>query len=220
MGESQGMTVRTKILRRYTSLPALLHLLRSQKLTLLSPENWKDRNDAFFMSKYKELSGKKAVLAVCFSGADERYHFWRVFTHGTEGVCIEFYADRLRKAFDQVEGIKTGWVRYKKITDLSERGPKRRDLPFLKRAPYKDEREFRVVYVDGNESREAMDFDIEVSCISRITMNPWLPRPLLESVRKTIQGIKGCRKLKVSRTTLLENEQWKQAAEAVQSTSK
>jgi hypothetical protein len=43
---------------------------------------------------------------------------------------------------------------------------------------------------------------------------------LLESVRATIQSIKGCRQLKVSHTTLLENEQWKRAARGSEPPSK
>ncbi len=103
-------------------------------------------------------------------------------------------------------------VTYKAINDISELRPKLPDLPFLKRAPYSDEPEFRIVYVDHSEECEAKDFPIDLSCIRRITMNPWIAKPLLKSVRATIQSIKGCRELRVSRTTLLENERWKRAA--------
>ncbi len=206
------MTDSDNVLRRYTSLPALLHLLRSRKLTLLSPATWEDRNDAYFMQQYKEKSEAKAVLALCFSEAPERYHLWAVFTRGTDGVCIEFERDRMLECVNRIEGIKTQAVRYKKIKDLSKVRPKLHDLPFLKRVPYEDECEFRLVYVGHEEDCDAKEFDIELSCIRVITMNPWMPKPLLEAVRATIQSIKGCANLRVSRTTLLENEQWKRAA--------
>ena len=40
-------------LRRYTNLASALHILQNRCLTLLSPETWDDRNDAYFMSEYK-----------------------------------------------------------------------------------------------------------------------------------------------------------------------
>ena len=35
-------------LRRYTTLPALLDLLKEKQLTLVSPTAWADRNDSFY----------------------------------------------------------------------------------------------------------------------------------------------------------------------------
>jgi hypothetical protein len=212
LGWSCTMSNSGEVLRRYTSLPALLHFLRNRKLTLLSPEKWEDRNDAYYMRQYRERSAATTVLALCFSKATEKYHFWRVFTHGTDGVCIEFERETLLASFDRVEGVELRSVNYKMIKSLSKLRPKVRDLPFLKRAPYSDEREFRIVYVDHDEECESKDFAINLSCIRRVTINPWMPKPLLESVRATIRSIKGCRELRVSHTTLLENEQWKRAA--------
>jgi len=82
------------------------------------------------------------------------------------------------------------------------------------------EREFRIVYIDHDKECEAKDFAIDLSCIRKITMNPWMPKPLLKSVRATIQSVKGCRELRVSHTTLLENEKWKRAARASEPPSK
>jgi hypothetical protein len=52
------MTERT--FRRYTNLASALHILRDGCITLLSPETWDDRNDAYFMAEYKRL--KKAKI--------------------------------------------------------------------------------------------------------------------------------------------------------------
>src|SRR5438046_430793 len=38
-------------LRRYTDLPALLHILRKQQITLLDPQNWDDTNDSYFLPR-------------------------------------------------------------------------------------------------------------------------------------------------------------------------
>ena len=54
-------------LRRYTDLPALLRLLTDKQLTLLDPKDGDDRNDAFFMSLYKERKKLKMVLPSAFA---------------------------------------------------------------------------------------------------------------------------------------------------------
>jgi hypothetical protein len=68
-----------KTFRRYTNLTATIHILKSRTISLLSPELWDDRNDAYFMSRYKELKSAKSVLALCFAETSETYHHWRVF---------------------------------------------------------------------------------------------------------------------------------------------
>lgn len=59
--KSTGMGSRKpEILFRYTSLPVLLHMLQSRQITLLSPETWEDRNDAYYLDQYRQ----KKILAV------------------------------------------------------------------------------------------------------------------------------------------------------------
>jgi hypothetical protein len=68
--------------RRYTNLASLLHILRNRRLTLLSPETWDDKNDAFFLAEYKRIKELKTVLALCIAVREETYHHWQVFSHG------------------------------------------------------------------------------------------------------------------------------------------
>src|SRR4051812_37446876 len=77
-----------KFLRRYTHLPAAIHLLRTQTLTLLDPTGWDDGNDVFYMEEYKRRKRLKSLLALCLSGAEESYHHWKVFAGHPAGVCI------------------------------------------------------------------------------------------------------------------------------------
>lgn len=123
-------------LRRYMSLPAVLHLLHKQRITLVSPASWDDRNDRFFMSHYKKYQRAKSVLALCFSEANETYHHWRVFTHGSDGVCIAFNRDELLAAFGEIGNMRKRAVKYKRITELKNFHPSVAQLPFLKRRPY------------------------------------------------------------------------------------
>ena len=82
--------------------------------------------------------------------------------------------------------------------------PLRDELPFVKRFPYRDEKEFRLVYVDMQEKIGFKDFPIGLDCIERINLSPWIPRSLADSVRSTIpfdlQGFyDGCRAIDIGR---------------------
>jgi len=198
-------------LNRYTSFPSLLAMLQNREITLLSPSLWEDRNDAFYMGQYKSRKELGTLVALCFSQAEETYHHWRVFTHGADGVCITFRRAQLLNALKS-EGLRTGAVTYRKIADLPRLRPKLEQLPFLKRAPYEDEREFRLIYEDSAKEIETRGFPIPIACISRVTLNPWLAKPLALAMKTAIKGISGCSSLKVYQTTLLENELWKKAA--------
>jgi len=200
------------ILRRYTSLASLLALLQDKRLTLLSPGLWEDRNDAFYMSEYKAKKGLKTLLALCFSESDETYHHWRVFTHGTDGVCIHFKCEALLEALPIGHQLIAGPVTYRKMSDLPRLKPRLEQLPFLKRQPYSDEREFRLVYEDKREEMETKGFVLPIRTIGRVTLNPWLSAPLAAAVKRAIKSVPGCAALKVYQTTLLENESWKKAA--------
>jgi hypothetical protein len=83
------------------------------------------------------------------------------------------------------------------------------DLPFLKRLPYKDKHEFRIVYTDRNHAIEYKDYKIALGWIYRITLSPWMSQTLVNSVKKTLRTIDRCVRLKVVRSTLINNDSWK-----------
>jgi hypothetical protein len=104
-----------QVLRRYTNLAATIHMLRSREITLLSPGTWDDRNDAYYMAEYKRRKNLKTLLALCFANCEETYHHWRVFSHGADGVRIEFDKNLLLRALSGDERIIARDVTYKKI---------------------------------------------------------------------------------------------------------
>ena len=199
-------------LRWYTSVPALLYLLQNRQITLLSPDLWDDKNDAFFMNQYKQQKKFKSVLALCFSMADDTYHHWRIFTHGSDGARITFRRKELLAAFANNRCVRKQPVKYKRVNELRTFHPAVTELPFLKRHPYRHEKEFRIVYVDKREEVETKGFDIDLACIERVTLSPWMPNSLKDAVKLAIHSIPGCEKMKVFRSTLLENERWKRSA--------
>ncbi len=204
------------ILRRYTSLPVLLDMLQRKKLTLLDFQKWDDKNDSYFMAMYKAKKNLKSVLAVCFSqSATEAYHHWRVFAGNSAGVCIKF--DK-RELVDSLhgKGLRHDSVDYCEIRKLEETEPQLDRLPFLKRIPYQDEVEFRIIYESKTESLEFRDLTMPVAAVKGVVFNPWIPRSVFRSAKAIIRTIDECKNLQVTKTTVLENERWKAAGEKVQ----
>jgi hypothetical protein len=205
-------------LRRYTNLAATIHLLSSRKITLLDPSNWEDRNDAYFMAQYKKLKNARSVLALCFAESSETYHHWRVFSHGRDGVCIEFKKDILLDSFSGDARTRADNVRYKLLKDLRElqNTIEIDDIPFIKRSAYKDEREFRIVFTDLNPRDSYKEYDFEPSAIKRITLSPWMPIAFAPPVKRIIKQINGFDKVDVYRSTLIDNESWKNVFKSVE----
>lgn len=202
--------------RRYTNLAATIHLLKTKSITLLNPETWDDRNDAYFMRAFRRCKGAKTVLALCFAECPETYHHWRVFSHGSDGVCIAFNKEKLLGTFADTNGIIHGEVKYMTLSQLKAMEEVEPDkLPFLKRFGYTDEREYRVVYVDTEERVQYKDFPIRISWIDWIALSPWMSKALFNSVKETLQLIDGCASLSVRRSTLVDNDDWRALTERV-----
>ena len=199
----------TEFLRRYTNIPALIHLLTGKTITLLDPASWDDKNDSHFLALYREKKSLETVLALCFTQTTETYHHWRVFADGSSGVCIMFDKARLLSAMKKRRGVTAKAVRYLKLPEIRQKRLKVADLPFLKRFPYEDEREFRIVYESKSDKATSLDIDIPIGCIRRITLSPWIPAALTTHLKNTIRRIDGCEGLKIVRSTLIGNEEWK-----------
>lgn len=202
------------ILRRYTNLPALIYLLSNRAITLLDPSSWDDSNDSHFLALYRDKKRLKCVLAMCFTQASERYHHWRVFGDGSSGICIQFIRSELLTALREAQpDLRTADVQYLTINRMNEQIRKKKfkteDLPFTKRYPFEDEKEFRIIYESKSKHVSTMDISIPLSCIDRITISPWLSKPLVQHVRNIIKGIAGCSELRVVRSTLIGNDDWK-----------
>jgi hypothetical protein len=200
-----------EILFRYTSLPVLLHTLQSRQITLLSPETWEDRNDAYYLDQYRQKKNLGSVLAVCFAQGGERFHFWRIFSSGSSGVCLEFDKACLLKCFDGVPGFRHQSVDYPYIQDLEKDKPDIASLPFLKRYAFKDEKEYRIIFENATKNLRETSVPIDLGCIRSIIFSPWLPSKIEKSVMEVVRSIDGCAGLKLRASRLLENARWRAA---------
>jgi hypothetical protein len=202
-------------LRRYTDIPALIYLLREQRITLLDPQSWDDKNDSHFLSIYRERKNLKTVLAACFSQASETYHHWRVFAHGSSGVCISFKRTELVRAIKKQPDLRMGSVKYLRLSEIRHRKLAIEELPFLKRYPFKGENEFRMIYESKGTAIPTLDIPISLSCIDKVTLSPWLPHALSDHVKSILRTLPNCDSLRIRRSTLISNEQWKSLGESV-----
>ncbi|MEG9433360.1 hypothetical protein [Terriglobus sp. ADX1] len=209
------MTLTKKFLRRYSNLPSLIHLLTKQSLTFLDPGNWDDKNDSLYMRLYKENKKLGTLLAVCFSQQTETYHHWSVFASGSSGVCISFRKEELLSNLNQWEGIRGRRVTYIPLDQLNETPKKVRDLPFMKRAPFKPESEYRVIYEERDKSRSYVNIEVPLDCIDRIYLSPWMPRSIADSVKSALKSIDAAADIEIVRSTLIDNDRWAKFGKSV-----
>jgi hypothetical protein len=201
-----------KRLRRYTDLPALIYLLRRRRITLLDPRTWDDRNDSYYLRLFRNKRKLKCVLALCFTRAPETYHHWRVFSTGSSGVCIEFDRAALLRAVSG-QDVRSGDVTYRTRNRMRSAKLTVHELPFLKRRAFRDDIEFRMIYRSATKKRSKLDIAIPLSCIHRVTLSPWLDCDVADEIRQTLRSIRGCANLGIARSTLVNNEEWKQLGE-------
>jgi hypothetical protein len=162
---------------------------------------------------YKSKLKYNSVLAICFAETTgETYHHWKVFSSGLSGVCIEFEKDKLLEYFDN-RFFKKGTVEYLTIREFETTNINIHQLPFLKRSAFRDENEFRIIYKNKNEKMTSRNVDIELDSISRIIFNPWIPQSVSDSVKMVINKIDSCKDIKIQRSSLIENEKWKEIAQ-------
>jgi len=210
------VTVLKDYIRRYTTIAATLDILRRKELPLLNPETWDDRNDRFFMERYKSVKGIEGFYALCAAQCSETYHHWRVFTGAADGACLEIKRAPLEAALTGVPGItfrEVTYLRLDEVDALTEADVDR--LPFVKRVGFAPEEEYRIILETDELQRAAYNIELPHSMIGQVFLNPWLPKPLAESVIASIRDIPGCSKLKVSRSHLIDNARWKEAGNRV-----
>jgi len=199
------------ILNRYTTLPILLDILHKKHITLLSPETWEDRNDAYYLERYQLESKFRSVLAICFSLHRETFHHWRVFSSGSCGVCIEFKKDGLLQRVAGQKGFRHQAVDYRWIGDLKKNRPQLASWPFLKRRPFEDEREYRIIFESSTDNVRSKSIPIDLSSIRHITLSPWLPSSIAPAVIMVVKRIDGCAKISVGPSSLIDNAGWRAA---------
>jgi len=197
-------------LKRYTQLPYLISYLETGKLSLLDTATWPDANDCHFTAQYAKAKGAEKTYALCFTMARETFHHWDIFAHGVSGVCIEFDREKLLANLSSIKEIICGAVTYHNIRSLNNKDLKHDKLPFIKRTGYADEREYRLIAATKKMESGKYDIAIPPETIRCITTAPRLSYEAHQHVKVSLRRINGANKLKISKSSLISNEKWKQ----------
>ena len=195
-------------LRRYTSLPVLLDLLTNQRITLVSPALWEDKNDVFLLDRYKDINSLGFLGAVCLTQSSETFHHWKVFGAGNSGVCIEFSTEELQRYTLPHSTVRMKAVEYVRVDDIRDgtRYPIE-SLPFYKRLGFSAEQEVRIVCA-LNDPVDHLHIPIDLACIVRVVASPFLPDPLLDGLQKAVHSITNCERMQVDKSRLIESKTW------------
>ncbi|MEO8360820.1 MAG: hypothetical protein ABI672_12385, partial [Vicinamibacteria bacterium] len=126
---------------------------------------------------------------------------------GTQG--IEFDKQGLLDSLPKGNRFVHRKVSYHNIVELARKKPLLESWPFLKRLPFADEEEYRIVFESKTELLRAKTIPIDLSIIRKVMLSPWLPQPVADSLVNVIHGIDGCEEIPVSRSSLLENGRWR-----------
>jgi hypothetical protein len=215
-------------LNRYTTLPYLLELLCTKRLTLTDPKHWEDKNDVKALDKYR---GDDAIRCLCFAASSETIHHWKAFANDITGCCIEFDGEKFRKQLKLEENSKLndlfckpeyynikenssqnlifGKVRYCEIGKLKQKQIQDKQLPFIKRYPYRLENEWRIVW-KGHRAIPP-EIIITLNCIRKITFTQYMSDCMFICLKETIKKLIGEIDITINRSTIFENEEWLEA---------
>lgn len=196
-----------KRLKRFTTIGSAIDLLRNKRIAFLDPEKWDDRNDAEFMRLYKGKAKCESLKALCCTQSPETYHHWKVFTHSTDGCFIEFEKKPLIDSVRTDERYRASGMEYIGLDEIELCDYQYTSLPFLKRAGFKPEEEFRIIYT-GECDEEVHFMDIDLGWINRIVLNPWLPPSIAASIKDTFWEISGKTDLKITASKLTNSQTW------------
>ncbi|CAN7318828.1 DUF2971 domain-containing protein [Rhizobium ruizarguesonis] len=208
-------------IRRYMSIAALIDTLRRQKLAILNPESWDDRNDRLFMRVYKSHTKAGGLYGMCAALRGETYHHWKIFAGGASGACLVLKRRPLEAYLDSHQpepGTEISYdeVNYLRLDEVKKLSPDHiKDLPFLKRYGFKDEDEYRIVIETVADQQPAIFINCPHAWIDTIYLNPWLYENQAQSLIETIREIPGCEKLNVKPSQLTDSTTWREAADRI-----
>lgn len=194
-------------LRRFTTIGSAIDTLRNKRIAFVDPERWDDRNDAEYMRIYKEACELKSLKALCCTESPETYHHWKVFTASSDGCFIDFIKAPMLNSIRGNDDYFFAEMEYALLTDMGASKYKIRDMPFLKRAGFEPELEYRIIYT-GQCAGETHFMPVKLNWIRRIVLNPWLPVPIANSIKETLGEICAPRDIAVTTSRLTNSQTW------------
>ncbi|MFG6489603.1 hypothetical protein ACG04R_23205 [Roseateles sp. BYS78W] len=164
------------------------------------------------METYRKAKGLETLLALCLSERAETYHHWKVFTDRNNGVCILFHRTKLRDAMKKSK-VNLRRMSYLTFSELDAETIPTARLPYLKRFAFKDEGEVRAVYENAKKEAELKKVPIDLGVIEGISLNPWMAKPVADSIIAIIEQMTPNLPFEITRSNLIESRVWRKFAE-------
>lgn len=135
--------------------------------------------------------------------------------------ALNFQKKRNWKGYvSKCKQLRAESVEYCTIQQLRDDPLDEDELPFIKRYAFQDEKEFRIFWGSKKTSTKTYRLNVPLIAINRIVLSPWLPIEVVEHVKATLKSMPGCKSLKIYKSSLVENDQWKSFAMKKDITSK
>lgn len=162
------------ILNRYMSISTMFTTIKTRKMQFSDPSRWKDRNDTEILDLYKQNKLLDSLYVLCFSQESETVSYWADYADNYRGCCVQFDKESLLNSIKDLNLIFSREVHYLSMKELnSKQIIPVKDLPFIKRWPYRAENEYRIVTVDGSEPNPSIP--ICMNWIKKVTIGPNIP---------------------------------------------
>lgn len=190
----------------------MLDTLIQQRIVLLDPSTWHDRNDREMMAAYASAVPDRRVFAYCLAEGRETAHHWQIFADGGRGARINFHQDRLMTALKAHPEIRQGFVSYVDWRTL-DTSTALDTFPFIKRKVFRYEREYRVIATMAGVPDDSISHELPVplNCITSVYISGELPTPYFNTLKALINRTPGCERLPVRHSGLLRNDNWDRA---------
>ena len=202
-----------KTIHKYTKLQYLIDFIKTGKFALTDPLSWEDKNDVRFLEFFQNKKQLERMSASCFTRTAETFHHWKIYAEQNKGPGVRISFDKKRF----VECLNEDFL-YKEIKYIRINGENYLsgyvvdDLPFIKRYPYRDEREYRDISPKPIFQKRLHKVNIDVSVISGIRISPWMERNeavrVKEDLNSKLQEKWHKIKNRIFQSTMLKNDKW------------
>jgi hypothetical protein len=186
-------------LNHFTTFSAVKGILK-EGMRFSTGCNWQDKNDAELLALYREITGNINTGVLCFLNDDETVYHWTYFSKDDlkEACCIEFKKKELLQNYLYDKDYLCQEVQYDVLKEVHFSTPN--ELLFTKRHPYRFEREYRIVSLNGGYI-QVKDY------INKITLSPDLSEKEYKQRKQDLLTEFGLT-CDINQSTVFENPEW------------
>jgi hypothetical protein len=199
-------------LNRFTKSTYALQMLKDEEILLPRPDNWIDKNDVIPLQYYRIAKQKMDLFALCFTHQRETAYHWYINNDLNSTCCIEFYKDKFEEIINGNNKKASrgkflfNTINYKMISKIKKLNIN--DIPFIKRKPYENEAEYRVIWI-GSENNPFKKIKITPNCIRKITVGSKAAKEkFISLIKEKSKTNKQWKSIIINVTTLEYNEKW------------